>query len=166
MFCSPMTTVRVQAAIMGSLFPTCLFNTLPNLHEVRSAAGSSPIRFAPGVGEFHTAAPFSGSSPPSRLGSGRHFALRGSSPPDHRFRSDLLWEASPPKRPDLPRSSRANCGSWLEVRYSFRRLAPPISWNQFNFSSRKRKKSIRFDNLQKCRFRDRISIGRRRGKYI
>jgi len=35
-----MTTVRLRAAIMRSLFPTCFFNASLNVRQARSACGS------------------------------------------------------------------------------------------------------------------------------
>jgi hypothetical protein len=40
-FRSPGTTVRHRAAVARSLFPTCLFNTLPNAPRARSADNST-----------------------------------------------------------------------------------------------------------------------------
>jgi len=39
-FRSPVTTARFQAAIPGSKFPACRFDTLLNLRQARSAYGS------------------------------------------------------------------------------------------------------------------------------
>ena len=46
-FRSPVTTVRFRAAIAGSPFPTCFFNTSLDRLQVRSARDSSLRRFAP-----------------------------------------------------------------------------------------------------------------------
>ena len=50
---------RHQAAIKGSLFPTCLFNASLDSPQpqVRSARGSSPLPVCPGAGVFNAACP-------------------------------------------------------------------------------------------------------------
>jgi hypothetical protein len=111
-----MTTVRFRATIMGSLFPTCLFNTLLNLLQVRSACGSSLIRFVPASATSTPPARYLIPVQQSRVRLGPPLPLRGfASPPDPCVRSDLLPGSSPSetaRSPDTFRARYAYCGTW------------------------------------------------------
>jgi hypothetical protein len=147
-FRSPMTTVRSRAAIMGSPFPTCLFNTLLNLPQVRLACGSSLIRFAPASAISPPPARYLIPVRQSRVRLGSPLPLRGFlSPPDLCVRSDLLPGSSPSKTARSPVLSalgtpaaepRSRSATASEAGCSSNLLEPVL------FSTRSKIKSIGF----------------------
>lgn len=119
-FSLPMTTACLRAAIIGSLFPTCLFPASPN-----ALPSAIPI-------QRRTRSPLGGSpagSTRSRFGIGKLT-----------FQSALLLRRS-------PRSVRL-LRIIASDRPRFGRLASPqTSWNHFNFPPNWPFKSIRFYSL-------------------
>lgn len=127
-FRSPMTTVRLRAAIMRSLFPTCFFTPSPNFPQARSACDSfASAGLPPGVGDVNTACPFPNSRPaipvPPRISA----PLRGSFFPSGSPRSIRLITGKLAFRND-PISCCSllsilflafDCRSSLRVRYCF-----------------------------------------------
>jgi hypothetical protein len=137
-FRSPITTVRFRAAIMRSPFPTCFFNTSPNVLQTRSPAAPSLMLVCPSVGDLSTAGPFPDSRPAIPVSPRTFFpfgvfrSLRISG------QSDLVPGSSSSetaRSPVAPRSSRLSlvpdCGSWLQVccRYEGWPVLKPLGTN-------------------------------------
>lgn len=139
-FRSPITALRFRAAIVRSLFPTCFFNTSPNVSQTRLPCGSTAGAGLPRRRRSQhrwTVSRF----PPGNLGLASDFPpLRGFSfPPDQqstRFGTGgLAFGNSPISRrsPIFGSIASARLRIMAPGLLLLRRLAvPQTSWNQIN----------------------------------